>query len=411
MGALGATLPMFAPNRYDPIVAASWPQNQLSHAGPLVPGQCGGCHAQTGGAGRFPHLSSELNGGYCLTILAQAVQSTMPPFAPGSEANSQAVIDFRNWCGTPASAGPSNRGDPHLTTTNGIDYDFQAAGEFNSLRNSDTGFELQTRQTPVSTSFVPGANPHTGLASCVALNTAAALRVGKRRITYQPGRRASASPENMQLRIDGRPVSLPAAGVNLGGGNLIARAEEGGGIDIKLADKTRVIITPNFWASQGYWYLNVEVVNTPAREGTMGHIPAGNWLPLAPNGASFGPRPVPLAARHLMLNGSFADAWRVTNATSLFDYAPGTSTKSFTDRNWPPFAAPSCPATVGPQGTPGPVPPPVRRPIKRETAERLCRPVKDDAAFKNCVFDVMAMGDPDVAKAYQLTLKLKNNAM
>jgi len=51
---------MFAPNRYDPIVAASWPQNQLSHSTPLVPALCSSCHVQGGSGGRFPHLSSEL---------------------------------------------------------------------------------------------------------------------------------------------------------------------------------------------------------------------------------------------------------------------------------------------------------------------------------------------------------------
>ena len=38
------SLPTFGPNRYDPLVGASWPQNALSHAQPLVPGACVGCH-------------------------------------------------------------------------------------------------------------------------------------------------------------------------------------------------------------------------------------------------------------------------------------------------------------------------------------------------------------------------------
>src|SRR5258707_15459588 len=75
---------------------------------------------------------------------------------------------------------------------------------------------------------------------------------------------------------------------------------------------------------------------------SMGPIPADNWLPLAPDGSSFGPEPAALADRFALLNSRFADAWRVTNKTSLFDYSPGTSTNDFTDRNWPPPLGQAC---------------------------------------------------------------------
>jgi hypothetical protein len=398
-------LPTFGPNRYDPIVGASWPQNQLSHSQPLVPSACGGCHRLGGVGGRFPHLSLEIKAGYCDTILQQAITRTMPPFSPGSEAGNAAVIAFRNdWCGTPASSGPADRGDPHLTTTNGINYDFQAAGEFTSLRNSDTGFELQTRQTPVLTSFTPGANAYTGLASCVSLNTAAALRVGGHRVSYQPGPGKPEGPERMQLRIDGKPVTLPPNGLNLGGGNRIVKATSGTGLDISADDGTRVIVTSNFWASEGYWYLNVEVLDTPAREGTMGPILGSDWLPLGPNGTSFGPAPASLPARHFLLNRAFADAWRVTAATSLFDYTPGTSTATFTERTWPPPPGGSC-TKIRSNPWPGGKP---RRPVKPmnpEEAQRLCRPIQDKVAHENCVFDVTATGNPGMAEAYVLALK------
>ncbi len=396
-------LPTFSASRYDPLVAASWPQNQLSHSQALVPQVCKGCHQPGGSGGAFPHLSSELNGAYCNTILGQAITKTMPPFNPGSEAANQAVIDFKDiWCGTPASSGPSNRGDPHLTTTNGINYDFQAAGEFTALRNSATQFELQTRQTPVSTTFTPGANAYTGLASCVSLNTAAALRLGKNRVTYQPAPGRSPKRESLQLRVDGALVTLPANGMNLGNGNKVAKAASGGGIEVTAADGTHVVITPNFWSSQGYWYLNVEVIKTPAREGTMGHIAAPDWLPVAPNGSSFGPAPASLADRHTLLNKKFADAWRVKKTTSLFDYTPGTSTDDFTDREWPPESGEPCVATK-----PASKPP---KPINPEVAQRLCRQIKDKDVFENCVLDLTATGDAGMLQAYLRTLKARADA-
>lgn len=400
-------LPTFGPNRYDPIVLGSWAQNSLSQALD-VPSACIGCHNTVGGpAGRFPHLSSSL-GDYCTTILDQAINNTMPPGSPGSEVGTVEVNDFVAWCGVPATSGPSNRGDPHLTTTNGINYDFQAAGEFTALRNSATGFELQTRQTPVLTTFTPGPNPYTGLASCVSLNTAAALRVGRSRISYQPSPGTPGRPEQMELRIDGKLVTLPTSGsLNLGGGNRIARAAAGGGIDVRAADGTRVIITPNYWSSQGYWYLDVEVLNTPAREGTMGHIRSSEWLPRGPGSTSFGPAPGTLAARHALLNGTFANAWRVSSTTSLFDYAPGTSTASFTNVNWPPPPGTACTSISGGFPWPGvetrlPV-----KPMNPQDAERLCAPVADLDARTNCVFDVTITGNAAMANGYLTTLYLR----
>jgi hypothetical protein len=409
MGDLGdppLNLPTFGPNRYDPIVGASWPQNQLSHSQPLVPGACGACHTSGGSGGRFPHLSSDLPG-YCGTILAQAITKTMPLGAPGTLAGTPAITAFQAWCNSAPSSGPSDRGDPHLITTNDVHYDFQAAGEFTALRNSSTGFELQTRQTPVLTSFTPGANAYTGLASCVSLNTAAALRVGRHRISYQPGPgKAGTAEQVMQLRVDGKPVVLPANGLNLGGGNRIAKAAAGGGLDVRANDGTRVIITPIFWTSESYWYLDVEVLNSPAREGTMGAILGSNWLPFAPDGSSFGPMPAGLHARDLLLNKAFADAWRVKNATSLFDYAPGTSTASFTERSWPPPSGSAC-TTIRHYPWPGKKAPRPVKPMDPETAKKLCSRIQDPAARDDCFFDLTVLGDPAMADAYRLTLKLR----
>jgi hypothetical protein len=211
------------------------------------------------------------------------------------------------------------------------------------------------------------------------------------------------SGERLQLRLDGAPITIPRNGLNLGNYNLITSADASGGLDIKLSDGTHVIITPNYWSSQGYWYLNVEVLNTPAREGTMAHILKPNWLPLAPDGSSFGPAPASIADRHVLLNQKFANAWRVKKKTSLFDYAPGTSTDTFTDREWPPVPGQPCQAT-------GATRPPVR-PMEPKRAQELCREIKDKTAFENCVFDVTATGEAGIAKSYLRSLQLKNAAL
>lgn len=385
-------LPTFAPNRYDPLVPAAWPQNQLSQAGATVPPACGSCHVK-GVHGRFPHLSDQLPG-YCGTVLTQAYLRTMPPPPPASNPGSEvaAAQAFHDaWCGDPPDASSADAGDPHLTTTNGIHYDFQAAGEFVALKNSDSGFELQTRQSPVQTTFTPPANAYTGLASCVSLNTAVAMRVGKHRLTYQPAPGSAGQAEQMQLRIDGTLATLSSSPIHLGGGNLVARAS-GGGPRVTIDDGTEVAVTPLFWTSQGYWYLDIDVRNTPAREGTMGPVLAGDWLPRAPDGSSFGPKPAALPNRHVVLNQQFADAWRVSTTTTLFDYWPGTSTANFTDKNWPPESGQSCRTSITTR-------PPLKR-MQPELAKTACRGITNDTLMANCIFDVTVMGDAEVAKGY-----------
>jgi len=393
-------LPSMAVNRYDPIVGGSWPQNQLSQAGSTVPVECRSCHVK-GGSGRFPHLSNQIPQ-YCNVILANAITRTMPPGSPGSTA---AVANaFKDaWCGAPPNSSSADAGDPHIMTANGISYDFQAAGEFTVLKNEDTGFELQTRQSPVLTTFNPPANPYTGLASCVSLNTAVALRVGKHRITYQPVSGAAASRERMQLRVDGKLVN-PANGFNLDGGNVINKTTADGEIDIRLADGTRVVVMPLFWASQGYWYLDMHVFNTPAREGVMGPILAADWLPRAPDGSSFGPKPASLLDRHVLLNQKFADSWRVSSSTSLFDYATGTTTADFTDANWPPESGKACTSST----VSGPIAR-VKEP-RPDLAKQACRGIKDKTIYANCIFDVTVMGDIVAAKGHRRADKLKASA-
>lgn len=397
-------LPTMAVNRYDPIVGAAWPQNQLSQAGSTVPSPCNSCHFK-GNAGRFPHLSNKIPQ-YCSMILAQAITKTMPPPPPATNPGSAAATanTFKNtYCNLPPNSSSADAGDPHITTTNGINYDFQAAGEFTALKNEDTTFELQTRQSPVLTTFTPGANPYTGLASCVSLNTAVALRVGKHRITYQPAGGAFASAERLQLRVDGVPVN-PASGFNLDGGNVTNKTTAGGEIDIRLADGARVVVTPLFWASQGYWYLDVQVFNTPAREGVMGPVLATDWLPRAPDGSSFGPKPASLLDRHVLLNQKFADAWRVSSSTSLFDYATGTTTADFTDTNWPTESGKPCTSTT----VRGPTPK-VKEP-RPDIAKKACLGIKDKAIYANCIFDVTVMGDTIAAKGHRRADKLKASA-
>jgi hypothetical protein len=288
----------------------------------------------------------------------------------------------------------TNTGDPHITAVDGLHFDFQAAGEFVALRGKN-GMEIQTRQTPVSTA-APLADNYSELPVGVSINTAVAARVGKHRVTLQPGFSGFNASSDLLLRIDGVRITLPASGIDLGsGGRVVGIA--GGAYQIDFPDTTTLVVTPGFWAPHNVWYLNVAVFHTPAHEGIMGIREKGSWLPILSNGSSLGARPVALHDRYVDLYEKFASSWRVTNESSLFDYARHTSTKTFTLKDWPRENPPH----VIPQGGR------VTKPLKRELALEHCRAVAEKNNHADCVFDVMVTGHDGFAKTMLFAQKIQ----
>ena len=288
-------------------------------------------------------------------------------------------------------------GDPHVHTVNGTAYDFQAVGEFTLLRDGNR-MEIQVRQTPVATAN-PIPDGHTGLTACVSINTAVAVRVGSHRISLQPGREGKL----LQFYVDGKPANFPADGIDLGASRVTAFAASGEtGIRVDFEDGTVVLVTPAFWNAHSVWHLDVSVSHTRADEGVMGLIPKGSWLPRLRNGVDVGPIPASLADRYVALYKTFADSWRITDKTSLFVYGQGTSTKTFTDHDWP---AEKPPCKLKPEfQIPGVQ---VHKGMPVDKAEMICRIVTDKDLHKNCVFDVATTGDEIFAKIYVLAQELR----
>jgi len=316
---------------------------------------------------------------------------------------------LKDWLDPTNTGALTNDGDPHITTANGIHYNFQGAGEYVSLRNS-SGLEIQTREAPIATTFNPGADPYDGVATCVSLNTAVAARVGKHRVTYEPNLSGVPDPSGLQLRLDGILTTLGSGGQDLGDGGRITQTSVPGGLEIDFPDSNVLLVTPGWWADQAKWYMNVDVVRKaavdgsggeileaapkaevtgPSSGGLMAAIPDGNWLSSLPDGTPMGPMPASVSQRYTDLYHKFGDAWRVTDATSLFDYAPGTSTSTFSFPTWPPQNAACTIPGVNPA-----------QPATLDVAEQVCRPVTGTNAHADCVFDVRVTGNTGFATTY-----------
>ncbi|RKH45444.1 VWD domain-containing protein [Corallococcus sicarius] len=307
------------------------------------------------------------------------------------------IETIRRWI---VGANPSTWGDPHLTTMDGVRYDFQSAGEFVLLR--DPGMEIQARHTPIQTDQPVGPDKHTGLTACASLTTAVAVRVGPHRITYQMG---ADKPELLELRVDGKPVQLGTE-LLLPAGGRITSTPATGGIQIETPGGTRIIVTVDWWAHYHVWYMNVGVQQSRATEGLLGTIAPGNWLPALSDGALLGARPTDPYERYIALYEKFEDAWRVTKDTSLFDYASGFSTESYTLEGWPEYKASSCRVETQLPGIPVAEP---LKPIPLSEAEQYCKEVANDDRRRDCIHDVSATGEPGFAKVYVTAEKVEGN--
>ena len=267
----------------------------------------------------------------------------------------------------------SSNGDPHLRTVDNHAYDFQAVGEFVLLRDADTGVEIQVRQA--------------AFGEHASVNSAVAARVGDRRVGfYMVG-------DTMQTRIDGVLTDATAA-VDLGGGAKIVTHPEA--TELTLADGTVVWLLPH-----GQYGIIVQLAPSDALRadggGLLGPVaPGGSVLPLLADGTPL-PRPKSVEERHQFLYERFADSWRVSDATSLFDYGPGQSTTDFTDRAFPTESADVSIASLPDEIVAG--------------AMDACAGIADATLWLQCIYDVGVTGNSGFAELYALAQALLDDGV
>ncbi|MEP7020336.1 MAG: RHS repeat-associated core domain-containing protein [Pseudonocardiales bacterium] len=249
-------------------------------------------------------------------------------------------------------------GDPHLRTGDGGSFDFQGSGEYVVAQTPDRSVVVQARVEPL-----PGQQS-------VTFNAAIAVRVGGARVAVYVG-------GDRRPRVDGVPVEGEDVSVALAGGGTLERY--GRQVTISSTDGTRIVITHNGE------YLDYVLAPSAKLAATLrGLLGRSDGIPANDLTARDG-TVLQRADREFRskLYHQFGDSWRITQAESLFDYAPGQSTATFTHREIPKAAASV--ASL--------------KPADRLRATALCRSlgITIEPVLSNCILDVAITGDPTYA--------------
>ena len=227
-------------------------------------------------------------------------------------------------------------GDPHLKSFDEATYSFQTVGEFVLSKSEKSQFEVQTRQQPQSDNF--------------SLNAAVAMNVAGDRVCYY----ASTKPDNLNsnLRLNGMPVQLQGRTYFLPNGGVI-RFE---GRNYTVAWPTGEMVIFDVRSSSEFGFVNTTVhvfaCDAGSFQGLLGNANGiadddfqgrnidrqrPPYMAFSTFGNSSLQQASNLAEKEYLafLAKDFAEDWRVTPQTTLFDYAPGTSTDYYTDRRFP----------------------------------------------------------------------------
>lgn len=249
--------------------------------------------------------------------------------------------------------GPANvYGDPHLVTLDGRGYTMQAVGEFHALEVPHDDIDVQVR-------FAPAIVPDVSALSRVATEIDGDV--------VQLG--------GGHTLLNGEDLGAAAGGLTwLGDGGLLVQHAASSlvfwpiGDDpmaMRLRGSTLSFAAPETLESVGlFGNRNGDVTDDLARA----------------DGTPLGTSPTPEE-----LHGPFADSWRITDEESLFSYAPGESTVTYTDLSFPDSVVTLADFTTAE--------------IQAATEVCMDRDVQPGPQFHNCVYDVAVTGDEAYAAA------------
>lgn len=204
-------------------------------------------------------------------------------------------------------------GEPHIVTLDGLQFDYQAVGEFvlakSTLDNSE--FEIQVRQSGEPT-------------RSVSRNTAVAVNVG--------GDNIHINRLTNELFLNGNVTNLTEEIQLPGEGRLIPTFY---GFTILWPDESEV----NIEFVRDTDFINIHMRPADRHAGKIVGL-LGNFDGIAENdivdrGGNVYQTSLSEPLQYNTLYRAFGDSWRVTDRTSIFYRRPGETTAAFTDYTYP----------------------------------------------------------------------------
>lgn len=218
-------------------------------------------------------------------------------------------------------------GDPHLVSYDGARYSFQTVGEFVLTKSDDSQMEVQTRQKPQKQDF--------------SLNTAVAMNVSGDRVCIY----ASDYPDSdysTPVRVNGLALRMTRRTYFLKNGGTIRKDNNKYTVHWPTGESVNTKVRQ----SGNMDFLDVGVSIIPCSrlryEGLMGNANGSelddytrSYVARRTPDNPFGNQGYGSKERQASLARQFAEEYRITQFNSLFDYRPGTSTETYTDRSFP----------------------------------------------------------------------------
>lgn len=254
-------------------------------------------------------------------------------------------------------------GDVHLHTFNDAYADFQGVGEYQAVKSTTDNLEVQLR-----------LSPEEGVRT-ISLMTGVALQLGADRLTFQLQNNA------LQIHLNKQTTVFPLGKTALPAGGTVERGDAASNEDyfITWPDGSTLILFNDTS------YMDMTMILAPQRFahvvgllGTADGKAAKQILTSQGNG-------IAQPYTYDQLYHQFGDSWRVTTATSLFTYAPGQTTETFTDRTFP-----AAQDTIGSFSD-----------AVRQHAQEICASngVVDAALLAACILDIAETGDAKFAES------------
>lgn len=210
----------------------------------------------------------------------------------------------------PAADTASSDGDPHLRTFDDLGYSFQAVGEFILFRTQDGASEFQVRQEPW------------GSRDTVSANTAITAQLGNAAVGIYAGQSNPLVVNGTIVVLEsGETLAVGTGSVYFDGRAYIITDEHGNGVWAKPYTSQQFMNLRPFVGEDSLGNI----------EGLLGNADGDRSNDFALRDGTVLAQPL----AQTQLYGEFADSWRISQDESLFVYADGETTQTFTDRSFP----------------------------------------------------------------------------